>query len=138
MGGCGENFACVLSKNMEKSYLLGKKKGFFVDIVFGERKLEKTFNTQARLQKNYSERMARVIANRMAILRYARHLGDVPTKKPERCHALVGKPFGRFAVDLVHPWRLVFQVIPAPRRGDEKFDLTQVTAIKILDVVDYY
>ena len=115
-----------------------RKKVFFVDIVFGKRKLEKAFNTQARLQKDYGERMARVIANRMAILRHAHHLGDVPTKKPERCHALAKRPFGRFAVDLVHPWRLVFQVIPAPRRGDEKFDLTQVTAIKILDVVDYH
>ena len=45
-----------------------------------------------------------------------------------------------FAIDLVHPFRLVFEPNhdPLPRRKDGGIDLEQVTAIKILEVVDYH
>ena len=84
--------------------------------------------------------MARVIMMRMAVLRSARSLAMVPTTRPDRRHQLVGDRDERFAVDLVYPYRLVFEANhePLPRKDDGGIDTEQVTAITIIDVVDYH
>ena len=84
--------------------------------------------------------MARVITLRMAVLRAARSLALVPTTPPDRRHQLSGDRDEQFAVDLVQPYRLVFEANhePVPREEDGGIDTQQVTAITILDVVDYH
>lgn len=77
-----------------------------MEIVFRTGKLAKAFNSAGMLQRAYGDRMARVIRNRLAVLKNARTLSRVPTGKPERCHLLRGDRKGRYAVDLVHPYRL--------------------------------
>ena len=111
-----------------------------MNIAFRTRKLEKTFNTAATLRKTYGERMARVIMMRMAVLKTARDLFSVPTTPPERRHRLRGDRDKQFAVDLVHPHRLVFEAnhTPLPRRADGGIDIERVTSITILDVIDYH
>ncbi len=111
-----------------------------MDIGFRTRKLERTFNAAHTLQKSYGARMAKTIMSRMAVLRAAPSLEVVPTTPPERRHQLVGDRDELFAVDLVHPHRLVFEANhePVPRRDDGGIDTEQVTAITILDVVDYH
>ena len=109
-------------------------------IAFRTRKLQKTFNAADALQRSYGVRMARVIMMRMAVLRAARSLAMVPTTRPDRRHQLVGDRDEQFAVDLVHPYRLLFEANhePIPRKDDGGIDTEQVTAITILDVVDYH
>ena len=84
--------------------------------------------------------MANVIMKRMAVLRAAHNLGLVPTTPPERRHQLSGDRNEQFAVDLIHPKRLVFEINhqPPPRENDGGIDTERVTAITILDVVDYH
>ena len=55
-------------------------------------------------------------------------------------HQLKGNRDEQFAVDLVHPYRLVFEPNhdPLPRKEDGGINLEQVTAIKIMEVVDYH
>ena len=45
-----------------------------------------------------------------------------------------------FAVDLVHPYRLVFRPDhdPVPRKDDGGIELEAITAIEIVEVVDYH
>lgn len=76
----------------------------------------------------------------MGVLVSATTLSEVPTSKPERLHQLSGKRKGQFAVDLVHPHRLVFKPTcePIPRHDDGGIDRSKVVAITILDVVDYH
>lgn len=64
----------------------------------------------------------------------------VPHTPPERLHQLVGGRENQFAIDLVHPYRLVFEPDhdPIPLKDDGGIDLTRVTAITVLDVVDYH
>ena len=59
---------------------------------------------------------------------------------PTRLHQLKGNRDEQFAVDLVHPYRLVFEPNhdPLPRKVDGGINLEQVTAIKIMEVVDYH
>jgi proteic killer suppression protein len=67
-------------------------------------------------------------------------LAEVPTEKPTRRHQLKGDLDGSFAVDLAHPFRLIFRpaMNPVPKKEDGGIDLDQVTAIQIDDVTDYH
>lgn len=111
-----------------------------MDIDFRKRKLEKTFNAQSELLKAFGMRMAKAIMNRMAVLRAAQNLGQVPSTPPERRHQLTEDRDEQYAVDLVHPKRLVFDVKhdPIPRTSDGGIDVSKVTAITIIEVVDYH
>ena len=111
-----------------------------MDIFFKTRKLAKVFNSERELRKQYGDRMARTIAIRLAVLKHARTLSMVPVTPPDRRHRLAGKRKEQYAVDLVHPHRLVFE----PRRGsvgagnDADHDTGGVTAITIVEVIDYH
>ncbi len=111
-----------------------------MNIDFARQKLEKTFNSQTALKSAFGNRMARTIAMRMAVLRHARTLSIVPVTKPDRRHQLEGDRAGQYAVDLVHPKRLVFEPNhnPMPRKKDGGIDTDQVTAITIIKVIDYH
>ena len=111
-----------------------------MDIAFRARKLEKAFNAEAALRKAYGARMAKVIMMRMAVLKAARSLASVPTTPPDRQHQLSGDRDEQYAVDLVHPHRLVFEPDhdSFPRKDDGGIDVEQVTAITIIQVIDYH
>lgn len=106
-----------------------------MDVFFRSRKLAKVFNSQKDLRKQYGDRMARTIMMRLAVLKNARTLAKVPATPPERRHRLAGRRKEQYAVDLVHPYRLVFE----PTRGTtDAGDAGGVTAITIVEVVDYH
>lgn len=111
-----------------------------MDITFKTAKLEKTFNSEKMLIREYGAENARYIMRRMSVLRAAPVLAEVPNRNPERCHELKGNRKGQFAVDIKDPFRIVF--IPnhdsLPLRDDGGIDLARVTAITILDVEDYH
>ena len=111
-----------------------------MDIAFSTRKLARTFNSGSALAKEYGDRMARTIQIRLAVLRNARTLALVPTTPPDRRRLLTGGRSGQYAVDLVHPFRLVFEPNhdPVPQTEDGGIDINQVTAITITEVVDYH
>ena len=111
-----------------------------MDVAFRTRKLERTFNSADALQKAYGERMAKMIKIRLAVLDAARTLALVPTTPPDRRHQLRGDRDEQFAVDLVHPRRLVFEPNhkPLPHKDDGGIDTEQVTAITIIGVIDYH
>lgn len=111
-----------------------------MEITFRQRRLKKAFDSERELQKRFGKRMAKKIAMRMAVLRNARTLSMVPTSKPERRHQLDADRDGQFAVDLLHPHRLVFEPShnPLPRREDGGIDTDRVTAITIVNVIDYH
>lgn len=117
-----------------------RKAGVRLEIAIEERRLARSLNSEREMRKAYGERMAKVIARRLAVLRAAPNLAAVPTGKPERRHALKGKREGQQAVDLVHPRRLVFAPAhtPLPKRTDGGLDEERVTAISVIEVVDYH
>jgi len=110
-----------------------------LDIAFKTRKLEKVFNSERALNATCGSRMARTIAMRLAVLRNARNLAMVPTNPPERRHQLSGQRSGQYALDLVHPHRRVFQPHhdPEPLLADCFIDVGPVTALPLIDVIDY-
>ena len=110
-----------------------------MQIRFQTRKTEKIFNSARKLQKEYGADRAKKIKLRMAVLRSAVNLAEVPEQKPERRHRLKGDRKDQFAVDLVHPYRLIFKPMdPVLMLGGGEIDLSKITEIVILRVEDYH
>lgn len=111
-----------------------------MQISFKSAKMKKIFEGGHLLKKEYGEKCAKKIMLRMAVLKAAKNLNSVPQCKPDRCHGLKGQRKGQYAVDLLHPFRLVFQAetedLPVDENGE--IDLKQITSIKILKVEDYH
>ncbi len=110
-----------------------------MEITFRTKKLAQTFNSASALRKAYGDRMARTIMTRLAVLRGALTLSMVPTHPPNRRHQLHGNRAGQYAVDLIHPHRLIFEPgdMPARKAGVE-INTDEVTAITIIEVIDYH
>ena len=111
-----------------------------VEVEVGKRSLAKALNSERELLKKYGRNMANALRIRLGVLQAAPNLAAVPTDKPVRRHLLGADRAGQFAVDLVHPYRLVFKPnhAPVPLREDGGIDTERVTAITIVDVVDYH
>ena len=111
-----------------------------MEIRIASRKLQKILNSQDRMKREYGADMAKAIMMRMAVLQGAPTLAAVPVSKPERCHRLQGDRKDRFAVDLRHPFRLLFEPDhnPLPLGQDGGIDKSRVTVISILDILDYH
>lgn len=111
-----------------------------MEITFRTRRLARIFTSNRELRRAYGPAMAETIALRIAVLQGVPALTAVATTPPERRHALLGARSGQYAIDLAHPYRLIFEPnhIPVPRRADGGIDTDQVTAITIIEVVDYH
>lgn len=107
-------------------------------IGFATQKLQKIFNSEKELKKKYGVR-ADKIRIRMKVLESSANLEEVSPSKPERRHQLKGDRKEQFAVDLIHPFRLVFMPDREPvLLPDGGIDLKQVTGIIILSVENYH
>ena len=111
-----------------------------MEATFRNRKLQWTFNSDKALRRAYGDSVARRIRTRLAVLKNAANLARVPTNPPERRHALIGNRKGQYAVSLDKRNRMVFipNHDPVPLKEDGGVDLESVTAITILEVVDYH
>jgi plasmid maintenance system killer protein len=86
-----------------------------------------------------SER-AKLLQRRLEQLRYAESLEVMRNIQQARCHELKGDRAGQLAVDLKHPYRLIFEVAddPIPMQPTGGLDWKNVRSIRILEVVDYH
>jgi plasmid maintenance system killer protein len=111
-----------------------------LNIRFKTKKLAKIFNDAKLLDKEYGRQCSRAIQRRMRFLEAACCLADVPVEKPDRRHQLTGNKKDHFAVDVKHPYRIVFKPDhdPIPKTGDNSIDLSMVTDIEIVAVEDYH
>jgi proteic killer suppression protein len=109
-----------------------------VDIFFKTAKLLKVCNSAALLQAAYGQENARRIQHRLFVLQAMPTLAEVPKLPPERCHALKGDLRGYYAVDALHPFRIVFTPVTPLRGRASAAQLRLVTAITIHDIVDYH
>jgi len=111
-----------------------------MEILFRTKKLQKTFNSEELLIRQYGKESGRLIMRRMMVLAAAECLADVPEERPVRCHPLTGNRKGQDAVYVKHPFRIVFRPLndSLPRCDDGSLDLSRVTTIRILEVKDYH
>ncbi len=110
-----------------------------MDVEFKSNSFERLCNNWNRLVRKYGARQAKLIRRRLDDLRAASNL-EAMRYLPGRCHELAENLSGILAIDLEHPYRLLFipSNNPVPTKDDGGLDWNEVTAIKILEVKDYH
>ncbi len=98
-------------------------------------KLKKQLSSDKEMLKAFGQERARHLKLRLDVLSNVKTLAEVPTDPPPRCHQLMGKRKGQFAVVLTGNWRLVFELDP-PVKG--QVNLAEVKKVRLLEVVDYH
>jgi len=111
-----------------------------MEVSFATKKLAKILNSEKETVREFGAKLGKSIMRRLAVLEAANCLEDVPIKPPFRRHELKQNRKGRFAVDLEHPYRLIFKPNhnPIPVKADGGLDLKKITAIIILEMEDYH
>lgn len=104
-----------------------------MEISFTSRKLQKLCEDHSKLQSKYGETQARRIIQRIGEFQAATNLYDISRLPQARLHPLSGDRKGQFAVDILHPYRIVFTTSD----GDIS-DLRTVTIVHIVSIIDYH
>lgn len=110
-----------------------------MDIEFASTKLAKQMNDDKSLAKAFGSKQARRIRTRLDDLEAAADLEEM-RGLAGHCHELTGDRDGQLAIDLIHPYRLIFEPSedPAPEKDDGGLDWSDVKGVRILEVIDYH
>lgn len=98
-----------------------------MDITYKNKKIEKICTNAKTAEKTYGLLMAEKIHQRVDEISAADNVEMMIQFHIGRCHSLKQNRKGQYAVDLVHPYRLVFE-----KNGEE------IQIANILEIVDYY
>lgn len=112
-----------------------------MDISFKNKRIEQICNNEKVMSKNFDKQITKKLKQRLFELRAASSLDKISHLPPPRLHELDQDRAGQLAVDLKHPFRLIFvpDHEPVPRKSDGGIDRTLISAIKIIEVgVDYH
>ena len=112
-----------------------------MDIWFGTSKASKLFKSRTKLVKKHGDRMADLIEERLASLRACQNFQEAFVV-PGRLHPLSGSGDGWFAMDLVHPFRLVIapgnDPVPVKEGAENEIDFEKVDEAEVIGVIDYH
>jgi len=110
-----------------------------IDVSWADRKLAKDSESDRSGVRRFGGEQWTVIRRRLAVLRAAPTLADV-RGTPGRLHPLIGDRRGQYALDLRGATRLVFEPNhePLPELPAGGIDESSVTAVRIIEVVDYH
>jgi proteic killer suppression protein len=111
-----------------------------VRVFYRSGKMRKVCSQKVLLAREYGPEIAAVLGRRLEELGAADSLEDMGRLPAARCHELSGRRKGQLAVDLRHPFRLIFEPaqLPVPRRPDGGLDWSRVTEVVVLEIVDYH
>lgn len=98
-----------------------------MNISFKNRKLEKVCTDASITEKTYGREMADRIHQRIDQIYASGTIEEMTRFRIGRCHALKQNRKGQFAMDLVHPYRLIFV------KAEEKMPM-----VRIIEIVDYH
>lgn len=98
-----------------------------MDITYKNRKIEKVCTDAKTAEKTYGREMADKIHQRIDEITAADTVEIMIQFHIGRCHPLSQNRKGQYAVDLVHPYRLIFE-----KSGND------IQIAKIMEIVDYH
>jgi proteic killer suppression protein len=109
-----------------------------IDIEWKDRKLARLTQTDAGGRRKFGDRRWSVMKRRLQVLYSAETLADA--RGVGGLHLLTGDRAGSYAMNLDGAYRLVFRPEhePPPQLGTGGIDDNAVTAIVILEVVNYH
>lgn len=103
-----------------------------MEIFFKDKKLKKICEDDESLKKKYGQQHLSII-QRINELSSAENLFDISRLPHTGLHLLKGKYKKCYAVNIKHPFRIVFTYL-----NGESGNLNSITKIKILEIVDYH
>ncbi len=111
-----------------------------MEISFINKKMQKSCNVEREAIKKWGAKRGRLVMKRLLDLAAVDSLADVSKLPPVRCHELHGDRKGQFAVDLEHPYRLIFEPDeePIPSTEEGGYDWERIKKIRVVEVVDYH
>jgi plasmid maintenance system killer protein len=111
-----------------------------MNITFTDRKLARWCSSEKEMRKKWGDQLAKKLRQRLAELEVFASLADAAHIPSMRCHELSGDRNGQIAVDLVHPYRLIFcpDDSPIPTKPDGGLDWSKMTKILIIEIEDYH
>jgi proteic killer suppression protein len=96
-------------------------------IIYGNKKIERVCEDSKEAELTYGHMMALKLAQRLEEIKAAESVEMMIRFHIGRCHPLKNNRKGQYAVDLVHPYRLVFE-----KHG------RQIQVANIIEIVDYH
>lgn len=96
-------------------------------INYRSNSLERVCTDFSIAQRKYGERMARLINQRIDELQAADSIDMLIKYSIGKCHPLEGDRKGEYAINLVHPYRLIFEQ-----------SRTNANTIRIISIEDYH
>jgi toxin HigB-1 len=111
-----------------------------LQIEFTNKKLFKICSSAKESQAKYGKPMSLKLQLRLTQMAAVHSLQELFAIPGARCHPLTGNFKGMFAVDLVHPYRLLFSADhdPLPLKADGGLNMAEVTAVLIQGIEDYH
>ena len=108
-------------------------------IYYEHRQLQKATSEYRAAVREWGSENAKKLSTLIQQLQAASTLKEMHNVPGARFHPLSGDRKGQFAMDLKHPKRLIVKPIePVPRTPDGGIDVSQVTEILVIEVVDYH
>ena len=98
-----------------------------MEVIYKNRRLQRVCTNIDAASRKYGNRMAELIRIRIRQIKSADDIESLLAEKLGRCHALKGDRQGQYAMDLVHPYRLVFE-----RLGEV------IQIARIVEITDYH
>ena len=98
-----------------------------MEIEYSNKAIQKVCTIASVAEKKYGPEMAAKIQQRIDQITAADTVEEMIQYRVGRCHSLTNKRKGQYAMDLVHPMRLVFK-----KKGRE------IQIANIIEIVDYH
>lgn len=98
-----------------------------MQVTYKNKQLRKICENATEARKLYGQNMARKINQRINEMIAADSVDMMIKCRIGRCHLLAGDMKGQYAVDLEHPYRLIFEKVK-----------NEIKIVKILEIVDYH
>jgi len=98
-----------------------------LQVRYNNKQLEKVCTNTSIAQRKYGVRMTELILIRIFELQSANSVEEMIISRIGRCHKLHNNRKGQYAVDLLHPYRLIFEKI-----NDD------IQIVNVIEIVDYH
>ena len=99
-------------------------------IIYSNKNIEKVCENALTATKKYGAEMADKIHMRIDQIIAAESVEEMIQFKIGRCHTLSQNRKGQYAVDLVHPYRLIFKKVEE--------EIRIVNVVNVMEIVDYH
>lgn len=111
-----------------------------MDIFYTNKRIQRLCTSSKYMVRQLGPRNAEKLKRRLSEIRAADNIGVLQKLPQARCHELKGNRKGQFAVDLDHPYRLIFTPAnnPIPKKEDGGYGVWKIDAIIIQEVTDYH